>query len=130
MSNTVTISIPHEIYERASVMAQRVAENTDAIIVETLNASLPSPQSLYTDNNAVSAMTDGEVLRVANSMMRPESGERLNYLTAKRQDETLSFVDELELAYLMNVYRVGLVRKSAGLAEAVKRGLLPSLATL
>lgn len=109
-------------------MAQRVSENPDAIIAQMLDASIPSPQSLYADNNAISAMTDGEVLAIANSMMRPENGERLNYLSTKRQNETLSFADELELSYLMNVYRLGLVRKSAGLAEAVGRGLLPSLA--
>jgi hypothetical protein len=68
----------------------------------------------------VSTLPDEEVLRLSHLKMSIEQGD---YLQSKRKEEELSQTEETELAELMQIYCLGLLHKSQGLAEAVRRGL-------
>ena len=79
-----------------------------------------SVDKLYED---ISTLSDKEVLDLANLKMGIEQNERLGDLQTKGKAEGLTQTEQFELLGLMQIYRLGLLRKSQGLAEAVRRGL-------
>jgi hypothetical protein len=74
-------------------------------------------------------LTDEAVLALADSTMNPADDKRLDELLDKQQADQLSEAERVELARLMQVYQEGLLLKAEGLAEAVRRGLRPPLAS-
>jgi hypothetical protein len=55
--------------------------------------------------------------------LEPKVDRRLSELLDHQQAGTLSDIEQAELAALMRVYEMGLLRQSQALAEAVRRGL-------
>jgi hypothetical protein len=55
--------------------------------------------------------------------MDASQNERLGTLQAKGKIEGLTEAERVELLALLHIYQTGQLRKSEGLAEAVRRGL-------
>jgi hypothetical protein len=68
-------------------------------------------------------MADPEVLALSNLQMEPDQDARLSELLEKQRERSLVANEPQELEGLMQVYREALLRKTAALVEAVKRGL-------
>jgi hypothetical protein len=75
----------------------------------------------------VSALSNEDVLALADSKMDSFQNERLGKLQAQGKTEGLTETERSELIRLLYIYEIGQLRKSEGLAEAVRRGLRPPL---
>jgi len=75
------------------------------------------------DAPPVAALSDTEVLALAQVQMAPQQGHRLDQLLAQQGEATLTTQEQAELLALMQVYQQLWVRQSEALAEAVRRGL-------
>jgi hypothetical protein len=75
------------------------------------------------DEPAVLALVDTEVLALADSKMDPVQRQRLTQLQAKGKEKGLDRAERYELLALLQIYQLGQLRKSEALAEAVRRGL-------
>jgi hypothetical protein len=123
MATEVTITLPDEVYQRAERFALLVNRDLGSILADTVGASLFSIQPHLANLTPIDALTDPEVLALSNLQMQPEQDARLSELLEKQRERSLSSGEPQELEGLMQIYREALLRKTAALVEAVKRGL-------
>lgn len=97
----------------ASVLADRLVK------LWSLEDLLPEPLA----HVSLQHLADDEVLALADLKMDGMQNERLGELQAKGKTQTLTQLEAIELFVLLQIYRLGQLRKSEGLAEAVRRGL-------
>ena len=71
----------------------------------------------------VSTLADEDVLALADAKMDSAQNDRLGELQAQGKASGLTEAQRVELLALLHLYQVGQLRKSEGLAEAVRRGL-------
>lgn len=77
---------------------------------------------------SITELPDTDVLMLASKMDEVQN-QRLGNLQAKGKAEGLTSAERYELLALLQIYQFGQLRKSAALAEAVRRGLRESLTT-
>ena len=70
----------------------------------------------------VDSMSDDRVLALANLHFSEEEDDELSDLLALNREGEIDDVGRERLGELMRIYQIGLIRKSQGLCEAVKRG--------
>jgi hypothetical protein len=75
----------------------------------------------------VTALSDAEVLALSDLHLPPDQDARLSDLLDQQQAVRLTDAERNELGELLQVYRLGLLRKAQALSEAVRRGLRPPL---
>ncbi len=73
------------------------------------------------------SLSDEEVLALTDLRWEPVRSEELSDLLYDQQAATLEAEGRQRLANLMHLYGCDMVRKSQGLAEAVRRGLGPPM---
>jgi hypothetical protein len=122
MGTQVTLTLPDDVYERAAQYAAYANRDLAEIITATLASRLPS-LDVINQLRAVSTLPDQEVLALTELRMEPAMDRRLSELLDRQQSGTLLEVEQAELAALMRIYELGILRQSQALAEAVKRGL-------
>ena len=74
-------------------------------------------------------MSNEQVLALADLRLPDEEDERLSDLLDSQQADALTDAERPELARLMQRYQEGLLLKAEALAEGVRRGLIPPLAS-
>ncbi len=127
MSTKITITLPDEIYQRAERFARLANRDIASILAETLQLSIP-PVSIEVNNlEAISVLSDEQVLALTDLKMEAEQDTRLSQLLDRQQAGTLNEDERPELQALMQIYQEGLLRKATALSEAVKRGLIQPL---
>jgi hypothetical protein len=124
MTIPVTINLPDEVYQRADRFARLANRDLASIITDTFVSSLPPISSKIDTLQPVGQMSDPAVLELANSSMPEPQDDRLSELLAKQREGELTLEEPQELESLMQIYNEGWLRKTAGLVEAVKRGLM------
>jgi len=123
MSTQVTLTLPDEVYRRAERLAQLSSRDVADVLADTIALSL-LPVTLESEAvEPVSALSDEEVLVLADLQMAPEQDQRLSSLLDKQQAGILIETERSELLALMQVYQESLLRKAQALHEAVRRGL-------
>jgi hypothetical protein len=127
MTIPVTINLPDEVYQRADRFARLANRDLASIITDTFVSSLPPISSHIDTLQPVDQMSDPAVLELANSTMPEPQDDRLSVLLAKQREGELTSEEPQELESLMQIYNEGWLRKTAGLVEAVKRGLMEPL---
>jgi hypothetical protein len=127
MTIPVTINLPDEVYQRADRFARLANRDLASIITDTFVSSLPPISSKIDTLQPVGQMSDPAVLELANSSMPEPQDDRLSELLAKQREGELTLEEPQELESLMQIYNEGWLRKTAGLVEAVKRGLMEPL---
>jgi hypothetical protein len=127
MTIPVTINLPDEVYQRADRFARLANRDLASIITDTFVSSLPPISSKIDTLQPVGQMSDPAVLELANSSMPEPQDDRLSDLLAKQREGELTLEEPQELESLMQIYNEGWLRKTAGLVEAVKRGLMEPL---
>jgi hypothetical protein len=127
MTIPVTINLPDEVYQRADRFARLANRDLASIITDTFVSSLPPISSTIDTLQPVGQMSDPAVLELANSSMPESQDDRLSELLAKQREGELTLEEPQELESLMQIYNEGWLRKTAGLVEAVKRGLMEPL---
>jgi hypothetical protein len=75
----------------------------------------------------IESLADAEVLALSDFQMDPDPDARLSELLEKQRERSLLSNEPQELEELMQIYREALLRKTAALVEAVKRGVREAL---
>ena len=70
----------------------------------------------------IGELPDDDVLRLADSRMRPADDRRFSFLLDQQQAGMLTNDQRSELEALVQLYQDGMLRKATGLREAVRRG--------
>jgi predicted DNA-binding protein len=123
MSTQVTLTLPDEVYRRAERLAQLSSREVADVLADTIELSL-SPVGLKSEAvEPVSALSDEEVMALAELQLASDQDQRLSSLLDKQQAGTLIEAERSELLGLMQVYQESLLRKAQALREAVQRGL-------
>lgn len=125
MAIEVTIALPEEIVE----LAKRIGNATDRDVSSVLKDTLELlwmmwdnfPASTHLVN--ISSLSDRDVLEIAESKMDATQNQRLGELQELGKATGLTEAQRYELLALLQIYQIGQLRKSEGLAEAVVRGL-------
>ena len=126
MSTQLILNLPDDTYERVAQFAACAKRNVSEIIAAALASSLPSLDAITQLRN-IAKLSDREVLTLTELRLAPEVDRRLSELLGRQQAKELTDLEQAELAALMRMYEMGLLRQSQALAEAVKRGLIPPL---
>lgn len=129
MTIKVTLDLPNGVVEHAQLYSRSTRDTLEGVLSDSLEMLWPmlentSVDKLYED---VATLSDQEILELANLKMSLAQNERLGDLQSKGKVEGLTQNEQFELLGLMQIYRLGMLRKSQGLAEAVHRGLPPSI---
>jgi hypothetical protein len=123
MGTEVTITLPDEVYQRAERFALLANRDLNSVLADTVGASLFSIQPHLTNLTPIDLLPDPEILALSNLQMDPDQDARLSELLEKQRERSLLSNEPQELEGLMQIYREALLRKTAALVEAVKRGL-------
>lgn len=122
MSTPVTLNLPEDVYQRAELWARRNGKPVADVLAETIELSL-LPLGFLREKKRPKDWNDEEVLAATDAQMPASDDRRLSELLDRQQAGTISSQESNELLRLMEVYQEGLLRKSEGLREAVRRGL-------
>ena len=129
MTVEVTLMLPETLVEHARRFGQATQRDVSEVLTDALEMMWSTIDTLSDLEPPVSMLLDDEVLALANSKMDPFQNERLGKLQARGKAEGLTEAERSELLALLYIYQTGQLRKSAGLVEAVRRGLRPPLAS-
>jgi hypothetical protein len=123
MAIQITLTLPESLVEHAQRFGEATHRNADQVLAETLEMMWATIDTFSDVKPTVFRLSDEEVLALANLKMDPQQNQRLGDLQAKGKAESLSEAERTELLALLYLYQAGNLRKSEGLAEAVRRGL-------
>jgi hypothetical protein len=127
MTIPITLNLPDEIYQRADRFARLTNRDLASILTDTVASSLP-PLSDHIDTlPPLAELSDQAILDLANSSLSAEQDAQLSDLLAKQRENQLDALDRQALEAMMQLYNEGWLRKTAGLVEAVNRGLMEPL---
>ncbi|MBG1262027.1 hypothetical protein [Nostoc commune] len=131
MTISITINLPKNLVESAQRLGDATARKLSDVLVDTLEIVLPTFENLseMSIHSEILHVSDQEVLELANLKMDAAQNERLGELQAKGKNTGLTEVERYELLVLMSIYQIGQLRKSEGLAEAVRRGIKTPLSS-
>ena len=127
----VTLKLPDNFMKQVQSFGQATKRNAETVLTETLEMMWPAWAMLFSqeEDAPIATCSDEDVLTFADSKMDPVQNERLGELQAHGKECGLTTSEQFELLVLMHLYQIGQLRKSEGLAEAVRRGLREPLAS-
>jgi len=123
MSTQVVLTLSDDLYAQAQHWAALTHREVPQLLTEALALVLIPIGTLPVAGPPVAALSDTEVLALAQVQMVSQQGHRLDQLLAKQGEETLTPQEQAELLALMQIYQQLWVRQSEALAEVVRRGL-------
>jgi len=125
MSVEITLTLPNGLVEHAQYFGQATKRSVEEVLIDTLEILWPTLEDLPTRDlyPLITSLTDKEILALANMKMDKSQNRRLGHLQAKGKEVSLTEAERFELLALLQIYRLGQLRKSEALAEAVHRGL-------
>ncbi|CAN5289093.1 hypothetical protein BH20ACI1_BH20ACI1_32690 [soil metagenome] len=118
----VVLNLPKKLVIDLSESAAESKKSVDEVVSERLQNF-----SISESKNTFSNSSDEEVLRAAKLWMPEKQSNRHSELLYKNQAGTLTANEKTELDFFQQVYRLALVRKSEGIAEALRRGLIETV---
>ncbi len=127
----LTLNLPDSLVERVRYFGHATDRDAEAVLTDTLEMMWPAWEDLLNRDpfQPVESLSDTEILELADLKMDPVQNERLGELQSRGKISGLPLAEQFELLALIHLYQIGQLRKSEGLAEAVRRGLrgvLPS----
>ncbi len=124
MTIPVTLNLPDEIYQRAERFARLANRDLASILTDTVVSSLPPLSDQIDALPSIEELSDRAILDLAHSRLSEAQDLRLSELLGKQREGEMVGNEPRELEALMQIYNEGWLRKTAGLVEAVKRGLM------
>jgi hypothetical protein len=130
MTVQVTLTLPDAFLTQAQQWAGQQQRDVSLVLADALQQLwpllelVPDPLSERT----IQDLLDPEIVAMADLKLEQSQNERLGELQSKGKSLGLTELEQFELLMLIQVYRLGQLRKSEGLAEAVRRGLRAPLA--
>jgi hypothetical protein len=101
----VTLSLPDDLYQRASHFADLLGKDVLEVLTDTLTLSLAPIATQSEVMPAVATLSDQDVLALSQSQLHPQADERLSALLEKQQEGLLTTDEQSELLGLMQIYR-------------------------
>lgn len=126
MNTQIVLNLSEDTYKRAAQFAAYARRDLAEVLASTLATALPSADAIN-QIKGISKLPDCEVLALTKLRMEPSADRRLSELLDRQQAGELDDGDCAELAALMRIYEISLLRQSQALAEAVERKLIPPL---
>ena len=123
MAVEVTLQLPEQLVEHAKRFGAATHREAGQVLADTLAWMWDTLEAIPEPAAPVSTLSDAEVLAWADVKMEPAYNTRLGELQDRGKEDGLTDVERTELLFLLRLYQVGQLRKSEGLAEAVRRGL-------
>ncbi len=124
----VTVNLPENIYRNVSALALKTSREVEDVIADRIEADFCVEN--IDNEKLVASWPDADVLELANLNLPEAQSERMSELLNRQQEGVISNVEKSELEIYMEIYNHATVRKSKGILEAVKRGLITSPADL
>ncbi len=118
----VTLKLSEPVYQHISRIAKTSKSSIGEVIENVFEHKFAEETETLTES--VKFCTDAEVLQLANLMLPDKQDKQLSLLLRKNSKASLSKSDKHKLENLMGVYRIYLLRKAIGAAEATNRGLI------
>lgn len=126
ITQTVTVDLPEPIYRRLRAAADMTHRSIQEILITTVNVALPVSPDMPTDMaDELAAMTlynDDALRNAANSSLPASDQERLASLNRVADSRELTPVEEAELAELVNLYDLAVLRRAKAMAVLAHRG--------
>jgi hypothetical protein len=126
MTSPVTFNLPIDLLHDAESAATTTHRGLEEVMVRSVQAGLHSLR-LTSELEDFAAMTDQEVLQLADSRMPADQSTRMTELLDSQREGTIDRLERAELSSLLQFAETGQLLKAGGLAEAVRRGLRPRL---
>lgn len=123
MAVEVTLQLSEQLVEHAKRFGEVTHREVGQVLADTLELMWATIGSVPEHAAPVSSLSDEDVLALADTKMDPAQNTRLGELQARGKEHGLTDAERAELLALLQIYQVGQLRKSEGLAEAVRRGL-------
>lgn len=123
MSTQVVLTLSDDLYKRAMQWAALTRRDVPQTLTDALEIVLTPLFEPPADEPPVTAMSDAEVMALAQPQMVAPQGKRLDLLLAKQREDELTVLEQSELLAFMQEYHRRWIRQSEALAEAVRRGL-------
>jgi hypothetical protein len=125
MTVEVTLTLPDTFLAQAQQWAGLQQRDVTIVLAEALQKLWPLVDLMLEplSEEFLFGLTDRQVEEMAALKLEQSQNERLGALQSKGKSLSLTELEEFELLMLIQVYRLGQLRKSEGLAEAVRRGL-------
>lgn len=121
MSIEVTLNLSEQIFKRAERFGEATKRHPEAVLADILDIVWPTLDDK--DLAPMAQLENSEILALADTVMDPAQDQRLGELQKRGKTNGLTFAERHELTALLQIYQIGLLRKSEALAEAVQRGL-------
>lgn len=118
----IVVSLPDNVFRSVTKLAERANKPVGEVISQKIETDF---EVSNVDNQAViSQWSDADVLELAMLRLSAAQDGRLSELLEKQREREISPSERVELEGLMESYNVANLRKSQGIVEAVKRGLI------
>ncbi len=126
-AQTVTLTLPKAIYERARETAHIADRPLEEVLVQSIILSLPPlekdiPSSLRVELAALSLLSDAELWTVARSTMDSEQQTHLETLAEAQKHRSLTPVEQSALARLVDKAERVMLRKAEAYRLLARRG--------
>lgn len=130
MTMEVTLRVTDTLLDQAQRFGRFTQRNVETVLSDTLDMIYPMLDDApdLSVSHDMERLSDEEVLALADLKMDAAQNQRLGYLQAEGKTRGLSFAERYELLALLQIYQIGQLRKSEGLAEAARRALRKPLA--
>lgn len=130
MTMEVTLHVPDTLLDQAQRFGRFTQRSVETVLSDALDMMYPMLDDApdLTVSHDTERLSDADVLALAELKMDAAQNQRLGYLQTEGKTRGLSFAERYELLALLQIYQIGQLRKSEGLAEAVRRGLRKPLA--
>jgi hypothetical protein len=120
----VTLNLSEPLIAHAKKLGLATQRNVDTVLADTLEMLWLTVEGMPDlAGTTVAALSNDEILNLADSKMSEAQNQRLGDLQAKGKAEKLTDAERYELLALLQIYQLGQLRKSEALAEAFSRGL-------
>jgi len=124
---TITLKVPHTVYQRAKRAADALQRPVDKMIIDTLRVSLPAldgvPLEMVNELAAMSTFSDEVLWEVTGSVMAPKLQTRLRTLSAAQRERSLTHTESQKLNDLRREYGRVTLRKAHAYSLLRERGL-------
>jgi hypothetical protein len=117
-----TVELPDEVAEGLALMAASRGRNPFEMAADIL-LTFMSQSATRDELDSMKRLSDEEVIEMADLRLDSEEDARLAELLELNGEGALTSEQEKELEQLMRIQNDALLRKSIGLAEAVRRKL-------
>jgi hypothetical protein len=124
----VTLHLSEPLIAHAAKLGLATQRDVDTVLTDTLEMLWLTIEGMPDlAETSVAALSNGQILDLADSKMSEAQNQRLGDLQAKGKAERLDDAERYELLALLQIYQLGQLRKSEALAEAFRRGLCEPL---